>query len=356
MEIASRTRQLIADLSGRLISAPFTPLTGSGELSPDDLERYVAALVPAVDGVCVWAHTGRGLHLPAAVRSRVLSAFRAATTGPVLAAVGPPVATVRHGATDRHAATGRPGAPGQQRAAGDFDEQLSASLRLAEQAAAGGADGLMAYPVPALSDPQTRVRRTLALHDSLAGATGLPVIGFLLYPGAGGVAYDPALLTELAARPHIAGVKLATLDDAAACRTAIDAVHAGGALAITGEDIMYGASLSWGADAALVGIAAAAARLSAIPLRAWFAGDTAAFGAASAVLDRFAATVFRPPVDGYVQRMLWVAEREGLIPGRAAHDPYGVPLHPDERAEVFAAYDAARARVQVGHPNAPLLS
>ncbi len=172
MEIESRTRRLAAALSGRLISAPATPLTESGELITDDLDRYAAALGSAVDGVCVWAHTGRGLRLPAALRARVLAAFRTAIPGPVLAAVGTPGATAPV-PEDLRAAYGPAGEA-------DFEAQLAAGLRMAEQAAAGGADGLMAYPMPALADPETRTRRTLRLHDALAEATGLPVVGFLL--------------------------------------------------------------------------------------------------------------------------------------------------------------------------------
>lgn len=315
-EAANRVPRLAERIRGRLIAAPATPMDGTGRIAGADLDRYAAAIAGSVDGVCVWAHTARGMLLRDAQRDAVLAAFRSAAAGPVIAAVGAPAGT-----------------------GDDFAAQCLAAARLAERAAAGGADALMVYPVSSLRAPDTRDERTLRLHTEVAAAAGLPVMGFLLYPEAGGVGYPPALLTELSARPEVFGVKLATLYDAVACQDAIAAIHAGGGLAITGEDRMFGPSLLWGADAALVGIAAAATELSRRLVRAWYDDDPDGFVAAARRLDRFAAVVFRAPTDGYVQRMLWVAEREGIVPAGAAHDPYGgVRLDPGERAEMHAAY------------------
>lgn len=319
--VGRRARRLADAVRGRLIAAPATPLDAAGHLVPADLDRYAGAIAGAVDGVCVWAHTARGLALTDAQRDAVLAAFRAATSGPLVAAVGPPAGT-----------------------GDDFEAQLSGAARLGERAAAGGADALMVYPVPGLRPPDTRARRTVRLHAEVAAAAGLPVTGFLLYPEAGGIAYDRGLLMELCSRPEVFGVKVATLRDAMACQDAIDAVHSGGALALTGEDRMFGASLMWGADAALVGVAAAAADLSRRLVRTWFAGSAAEFVAASRRLDRFAAALFRDPVDGYVQRMLWVAQREGIVPDRSACDPYGTRLDDAERLAVHAAYREAAGR------------
>lgn len=308
---------MVDAVRGRLLAAPATPRDDTGRIAQQDLENYAAAIGGGVDGVCVWAHTARGLQLSDVERKAVLAAFRAATVGPIIAAVGP-----------------------RAEATGDFASELASTQRVAEEAAAGGADALMVFPAPSLRAEESRAERTIRLHAEASAAAGLPVIGFLLYPEAGGVPYGPALLTELCARPEVFGVKLATLYDAMACQDAIAAIHASGALAITGEDRMFGPSLMWGADAALVGIAAAATEVSGELMRTWFAQEPQAFLAASDRLDRLAAVTFRAPMDGYVQRMLWVAEREGILPARSAFDPYGVPLPAGERAEVHAAYDA----------------
>jgi 4-hydroxy-tetrahydrodipicolinate synthase len=41
-------------------------------------------------------------------------------------------------------------------------------------------------------------------------------------------------------------------------------------------------------------------------------------------------------MEGYVQRMSWLAAAEGLIPEDRAHDPYGPALPDGERAKVLA--------------------
>ena len=107
---------------------------------------------------------------------------------------------------------------------------------------------------------------------------------------------------------------------------------------------MLGPSFTWGADAALVGIAAAALDATCEVAGAWAAGNMVDFVSASQRLDRFAAVTFDRPIEGYVQRMMWVAAGEGLIPDRAANDPFGPPLPRDERRRVVAAFDAIRAQ------------
>ncbi|MBO0746274.1 MAG: dihydrodipicolinate synthase family protein, partial [Candidatus Dormibacteraeota bacterium] len=69
-------------------------------------------------------------------------------------------------------------------------------------------------------------------------------------------------------------------------------------------------------------------------IEAWRAGDAAGFVVASERLDRLAAVTFKAPIEGYIQRMLWAAAWEGLIPEESAHDPYGPPLPGHERAAV----------------------
>lgn len=348
MTVAEAAERLAGRVRGALIAAPATPRYADGRVALGDLGRYAGAIAGAADGVCVWAHTARGLAMTDAERDAVLTAFRAVTDGPVIAAVGPS----HDGATHRQPGSagggngaGEAGHPAGGGAAGrgdagSFEAELAATVRMAERAAAGGADGLMVYPVAGLREPATRVERTVRLHREVAARAGLPVAAFLLYPEAGGVPYGPALLGELAGCPEVFAVKVATLYDAVACQEAIAAVRGAGAVALTGEDRMFGPSLMWGADGALVGVAAAAVEVSRRLVRGWFGGDAAAFLDASRRLDALAAATFTSPVDGYVQRMLWIAEREGIVPAGSAHDPDSGPLPDGERDRVLAAYDA----------------
>jgi 4-hydroxy-tetrahydrodipicolinate synthase len=102
---------------------------------------------------------------------------------------------------------------------------------------------------------------------------------------------------------------------------------------------MLGPSLMWGADAALVGIAAAVPRVTVDVLTAWTEGRHADFVHASRVADELGALVFRAPVDTYVQRMAWLAAWEGRLPAALCHDPLSVPAE-DERQALVAAVSA----------------
>lgn len=315
---ASPAVALAERLRGSLLPAAVTPMDADGRPLPDALASYAAALLSGagsdmVGGVAVWAHTGRGLFISEQERATVMGVWRAATDLPIVAGAGVP-----HGAPAETAA-----------------QQVAATLAMAEHAADLGADAIMVYPCAALRALPDRDARVLDLHDRVAAATGLPVVAFLLHGEAGGYPYPPPLVRELLLRPGTAGIKTATLFDAVACQDALTAGRDSGALLITGEDRMYGPSLTWGAQAALVGIAAARVELSAGVLRTWNAGDGNAFLAASQRLDAFAAATFHAPIEGYIQRMMWAAVAEGLIPEDAANDPFGPPPSPRERTAVL---------------------
>jgi 4-hydroxy-tetrahydrodipicolinate synthase len=76
---------------------------------------------------------------------------------------------------------------------------------------------------------------------------------------------------------------------------------------------------------------------------AWFAGDLGRFIAQSDRVDRFAAATFTQPMEGYVQRMLWALEADGVLqPG--AKDRFAPRLPPDERERVAQAVRSLRGR------------
>jgi len=302
---------LAEQLRGGLAPAVLTPMTADREVHVADLERYAAGF-GAYPGLAVWAHTGRGPYLTGAQRSLVLRTFRAATEAPIIAGVAPSVA-----------------------------EPETAPVTIAAQAAELGANAVMVFPPPRLSGEP---RRIYELHYQIAVEVGLPIVLFVLHAEAGGYPYPPSLLRDLLSIPQVAGIKLATLDSAMTCQDTIRLLHDEfpGRLAITGEDRMFGPSLMWGADAALVGIAAAGAELSARLLRTWYSHDDAFVGVSRQV-DEFSYATFRAPMEGYVQRMAWAAEREGLISAAGAYDPFGPPLPAAERDSVYAAIDRVLA-------------
>lgn len=305
-------------LRGGLLPAALTPMHPDGTISLADLERYAAAIT-GYAGVAVWAHTGRGPYLTSDQRATVLRTFRAATDGPIVAGVAPS-------------------------ATAPADDPAPQMLRMAGLAAELGADAVMVFPPPAYADVPDREARLRELHERIAEQTGLPMVLFLLHAEAGGYPYPLSLLRDLFSIPQVLGIKLATLDSAMSCQDVIRLLRAEfpGRLAITGEDRMFGPSLMWGADAALVGIAAAAGGLSARLLSTWY-GDRTEFIEASAAMDDFAYATFTAPMEGYVQRMMWAAEYEGLISSDAAHDPFGPKLPATERDRVRAACDRVAA-------------
>jgi 4-hydroxy-tetrahydrodipicolinate synthase len=326
MTMDQPTSRLAARLRGKVVPAVATPMTADGRVQWDALRSYGEQLVsgPSIGGLAVWAHTGRGLYLSRPDRLRVLDTWRATTQLPVVAGAGVP----------------------RDAQARDFAACVHATVMMAQDAAEHGADAVMVYPWQGLREDPHRDQRTLELHQRVSEAVDLPLLGFYVHAEAGGYAYSPALVADLLALPSLAGVKLATLDRAVACQDVLWTIRkfGEGRLAVTGEDRMFGPSLMWGADSALVGIAAAAAGLSTALVDSWRRKDLPAFVVASGRLDRFAAATFCAPIEGYVQRMLWAAEYEGLLPAEAAHDPYGPRLPDDERRRVHAVLADVRGR------------
>ncbi|MEU6411988.1 dihydrodipicolinate synthase family protein [Microbispora sp. NPDC046933] len=306
-------------LRGSLIAAAATPMTADREVDLDLVSRYLAGLVADGAGaLAVLAHTGRGPFLPPEVRAGVIE--RAVALGvPVLVGVG------------GHPDAGGPGGSDAEGGspAGDGVARTSAEARVAADL---GAAGVLVFP-SAGDRP--------ALHDAVWRASRLPMIAFDLYTRP----CPPAVLAEILAHPGVAGLKTALLSDAMGCQRAIALTREAGRLAITGEDRMFGPSLLWGAEAALVGIAAAAVEVGAAVLDAFRGDDLRAFEEASGRLDRLAQATFTEPMEGYVQRMLWLAAAEGRIPASHAHDPYGPPLPAEERAEVVRHRGRARGGV-----------
>lgn len=309
---SARAAALIRQLDQSAVPAVLTPMTADRRLAAAALEQYAGAITAGpVGGVAVWAHTGRGPYLSAAERRQVLAAFRAASTAPLIAGVAQP--------------------------ADSRGDPLEAALAVAEEAAAGGADALLIFPPRAFAQRPDRDAALVSLHERLADRFGLPLVLFVLHAAAGGYEYSQPLLRDLLALPDVIGVKIATLDSAMTCQdvTALVRREFPDRLAITGEDRMFGPSLMWGAQAALVGIAAACSQLTTDLLARWYGRpEQEGFIAASEQMDRLAAVTFFQPIEGYVQRMLWAAEAEGLIPAEAAHDPFGPRIPGGDRERV----------------------
>lgn len=283
-------------LHGQLIPAVPVPFRGT-TLADDALQSYATWMASQpVAGVAVWAHTGRGPHLTAEQRDRVLAVWRAALPGRLI------VAGVN-------------------------------SIEMARAARRGGADALLAFP---------RALDVVPFHAALGQE--LPVIAFYLYEKAGGIAYDNATLHGLLAAPEVIAIKVATLDSVMTFQRVASLIREyPGKLLITGEDRFLGYSLTMGARCALIGMGAALTDVQAHLMRCFAQGDFSGFVHLSGVCDRFAQATFEAPIEGYVRRMLWAAAADGAIPEDACDDPWGPPLDPREREVVRRAVRDARA-------------
>lgn len=277
-----------------------------------------------VGGVALWVHTGRGLWLTDEERRAVLQTWRdEARDLPVICGVGVPRGETLP--TDPRERT---------------DRAIDLTVRMAEAAHDGGAAGLMVHPPEALAALPDADDRVADLHEAVA-AVGLPVIAFHLYKQASGLPYTPALVERLLQLDGVIGIKLATLDSVVDYQELSGVVLGSGSLLITGEDRFLGYSLMMGAEAALIGLGAACTDLTAKLMRAWFTRSLPQFIALSALVDEFARVTFTQPMEGYVQRMLWALEADGVIP-EGARDPFGPELPDREREWVRDAVGAIR--------------
>lgn len=283
-------------LEGGLV--PAVPVPFRGKVLAADAQHVYARWMATQDvaGVAVWAHTGRGPHLSVDERRIVLQTWRAALPNRLVIA----------GAS---------------------------SLEMAKQAKTGGADALLAFP---------QAKDPTGWHAALGAE--LPVIAFYLYEAAGGVSYGDAALHAILALPEVIGIKVATLDSVMTFQRIVALVREHpGKLVISGEDRFLGYSLMLGGQCALVGMGAALTDLQCALLRAHTAADGAEFLHLSGLIDRFSQQTFVPPMDGYVQRMLWAMVAEGVLSPDASDDPWGPSLPESQRDAVIQAVHDARA-------------
>jgi 4-hydroxy-tetrahydrodipicolinate synthase len=326
--VAARARELVRRLDGTLVPAVPVPRQANGRLHGEAQQAYAGWMArQQVGGVAVWAHTGRGLHLDERTRAEVLASWRSALPTPsvIVAGCGVPNSG---GAmpTDPRART---------------DEVIRRTVAMAEEARSGGADGLLVHPPGHLAGLPDEADRVVAVHDAL-GDVGLPLIAFVLYRRASGLEYDDTLLDAILALPHVAGVKLATLDSVMRFQTVADRMssHHPDRLLITGEDRFLGYSLLMGARCALIGMGAARTAMQATLVQAAVAADATRVLRLTSACDAFALATFTEPMEGYIRRMLWVLAEDGIIPEDACHDPLGPPLGPDDRARVASVVRA----------------
>jgi len=313
----------VSDLAGRLFPAVPVPFGAAGKVHEAGLERYAAWMAEQpIGGVAVWAHTGRGLLLASSTREYVLKTWRRVLPGEsvVIAAAGAPSAA-------------RPPS-----------EVIARAQEMARRAADLGAGAILVHPPASFRDHPDRDALVLDYHARIAEA-GLPLVLFYLYEAAGGISYRLEVLAELLARPDVLGIKVATLDSVMTFQEIARLMRCGAPqkLLITGEDRFLGYSLMCGAQAALIGMAAACTQWQAELLQSFWRGHSQRFLTLSAAVDDLSCCTFIDPMEGYIQRMLWCLVHQGVIPVEAAHDPWGPPLDNSDFERIGAAIARLRS-------------
>ncbi len=290
-----------------LIPAVPVPFNARGEIARDAQERYAAFLAQErIAGVAVWAHTGRGLHLARAQRLEALECWARALGGRLLIVAG---------------------VGGQPEARADFSAYTDSALEMARDALGHGAHALLIHPPRLFHRVKDTNELTAEFHSRIA-ELGAPLILFYLYEAAGGIPYSPALLRRLFSLPHVAGIKLATLDSVMTFQDIAGLIteEFPQQILITGEDRFLGYSLMCGAKSALVGMGAAATSLQSKLLESFFNGRSAEFLELSRRVDRLSQALFVAPMEGYIRRVLWALVHQGVIGLESASDPWGPEL------------------------------
>lgn len=303
------------------------PFTKDGAIHREAQEAYARHMArQPVTGVAVWAHTGRGLFLSSEEREYIFRSWRAALGRDrmIICGVG-----ARAGAD-----------------ADDDNEFRQKTIGMAEQARSLGADALLVYPPTIYRGTASRTDRDdriVEYHRAVA-ELGVPMLAFYLYEAAGGIDYSPGVLRRLFALPQMVGIKMATLDSVMTYQDVallIRRDHPGIRL-ITGEDRMLGYTIARGADGALVGLGAACTAPQVRMLRAFAEGRSEDFLRLMLQVDRLAECTFIHPMEGYIERMLYLLVLEGVIPAEAAYDPFGPGITEAERGAIRETFESLR--------------
>jgi len=305
-------------LYGALIPAVPVPFKKDASVDWESQNKYIHYLkIQPIEGVAVWAHTGRGLFLDRKTRNSILREWREQLPKSrfIVAGIGVrPYETL----SDR--------------------EYLKNTEKMLQDAIDGGADLIMPYAPTRYRNIKDKENKILEYYR-LIDHSRLPIVLFYLYEEAGGIEFYKDLLEKLLNLENVVGVKLATLDSVITFQDITDLIRKRypDITVISGEDRFLPYSFQIGADAALIGMAAACTGMYKEMIRAWINNRYKKFYSLAQRVDEFGSATFREPMEGYIQRILYVLAKLGIISPEAVFDPYGPQLsHEDfERVDIM---------------------
>lgn len=298
------------------VPVPFNSLGNIDKEAQESLAQYMAS--QPVTGVAIWAHTGRGLFLTEQQREEIYLTWRKNLRPEqwIICGVG---SRVRPDITPQ----------AEQRF-------LSEAQSMAEQARRLGADAILVYPPTIYRESPDAERRIIEYHE-LIGSYDVPLILFYLYREAGGIDYSLEVLRHLLTLKQVVGIKLATLDSVMTfqdiCRLIQEEFPQ--KVIITGEDRWLGYSYIIGAQGALVGLGTIFPSLQIEMFKAYFEKRYESFIELMSKVDLLAECTFLYPMEGYIERLLYVLAVQGIISFEAAHDPYGPGVTQKEKENIL---------------------
>lgn len=270
---------------GRVLTAMITPFTPDGDLDLPAAQKVASHLVDSGnDGLVVSGTTGESPTTNPDEDRRLLAA--------VLEAVGDRAGVV----------------------AGVGNNDTQASARLARQAAAEGAHGLLLVSPYYNKPPQAGlVRHFLAVAD--AGGS-VPVMLYDI-PGRTGVRIAPATYAEIARDERIVAVKDAVGDLPGGCRV----MQETGLALYSGDDALNLPWLACGAAGVVSVVAHVAARAYADLVTAVDAGDLVAARQINTDLQPLVSALMRPDSQGAIMAKA-ALQLLGVLAHRTVRSPY----------------------------------
>ncbi|MGH7359363.1 MAG: dihydrodipicolinate synthase family protein [Candidatus Rokuibacteriota bacterium] len=226
--------------------------------------------------------------------------------------------------------------------AGVYTDGTAEAVRLAQDACAEGAAGILLFP-PTLFMWGAQVKPDMVIRhvSEVAAGAGLPIIVFE-YPPASGIGYAPETLARLCEIPQVAGVKDWS-NDIVAFERNLRAIRATGrpVAVLSSFTMSLMASFLLGADGAISGMGSVVADLQADLLDACRKGDLEEARRVNDRLDPLVRVFYAPPFVDMHNRMKEALVILGRLPAAHVRPPL-TPIPDHERAAIRAALGGVR--------------
>jgi 4-hydroxy-tetrahydrodipicolinate synthase len=306
----------MADLDLRgLIPATLLPLTEDHRIDEPALRGYIRWLL-GFDGLKALAmnmDTGEGPHLSRDEKRGVLEIYADETAGriPFLA-----------GISARYTAE---------------------AVDLARDAEAGGAAGLVVFPIGAFAGEPLAPEVPYAYHRAIADAVPLPMVLFQLQPALAGVLFSRETLLRLIEIPSVVAIKEASFDAVRFVETRRILDEAPRRITLlTGNDNFIFESFVLGAEGGLIGFGTIAIAEQIEMIRGIAVGEIeGASRINDAVVRPLADALFASPVRHYRARLKEALRQMRILPAATMRPPL-LDLDAAERDAVRRALAAVR--------------